>query len=217
LRSTVTTVTPASIAGLDRRPEGGAVVRADDEAGDPLGDRRLEVGRLLGRGGPALLLAVERQELDAAQLFGVLLGQVHHVDEEGEVQPRHREGDLERLLGAGQPGRRRQRRRHARRPGDLDQPSPRDVGVHEPVRHRRLLLVRAEDRLALASPDRALGRRPSHRPASSHVATARGRDRHGASPLLYRLSPIPYRRRCLASWSKSTLRMMIAPTTIGWT
>ena len=31
----------------------------------------------------------------------VRLGEVHHVDEEGEVQPRHREGDLLLVLRSG--------------------------------------------------------------------------------------------------------------------
>src|SRR5581483_8563545 len=68
---------------LQRRCQGIDFVRADDDAVDPLGYCRFDVGGLLGR----TALTVAFNDLDIAQLPGLVLYLLHHVDEErkGEV------------------------------------------------------------------------------------------------------------------------------------
>ena len=88
---------------LDRRGERLDVLGRDDDAVDALGDRRLDAGRLRRR----VVLAVLLDQLDV-ELGGLVAGDVHHVDEEREVEPGNREDDLELLVlpgrsrGAGQ-------------------------------------------------------------------------------------------------------------------
>ena len=84
-RSIVTTGTPLSIAVLHRRRHRVDVDRADDDAVHALHHRGLDVGGLLGCG----VLAVRFDGLDAQRLT-LVLHRLHHVDEEREIQARHR-------------------------------------------------------------------------------------------------------------------------------
>ena len=67
---------------LNRRGERLHVLRRDDHTVDSLGDRRLEVGGL----GRRVVLTVLHDQFDV-ELSGLLFGNVHHVDEEGEIEP----------------------------------------------------------------------------------------------------------------------------------
>jgi hypothetical protein len=67
-----------------------------DNAVDSLGDRRLKVGRLRRR----IVLAILYDQLDI-ELGGLLFGNVHHMHEEGEVETRYREDDLELFVLPG--------------------------------------------------------------------------------------------------------------------
>ena len=76
-------------AGLDgllqRRRHGVDLVRADHDALHPLGDRRLDVGGLLGR----RYLAVTLDRF-IALIHNLRFEGVHHMNEEGEAETRHR-------------------------------------------------------------------------------------------------------------------------------
>jgi hypothetical protein len=80
-------------AGLDGLLKCGShgvdLIRADHDAFDALGYRRLDVGRLFGRGD----LAVGLDSL-IALLLDLRLEGVHHMHEEGKAQARHRRQDL---------------------------------------------------------------------------------------------------------------------------
>ena len=87
-------------AGLDgllqSRRHGVDLVRADDDALDALGDRRFNIGGLLGRG--HLTVALDHV---IALLHDFRLEGVHHVDKEREAEARYRGQDLICGIGGG--------------------------------------------------------------------------------------------------------------------
>ena len=79
---------------LQRRRERIDLVRRDDDAVDALGDGGLDVGGLLRR----RALAVGLHDLDVAELVGLGMDLLHHVDEERKGHVRHRRQDGQMLL-----------------------------------------------------------------------------------------------------------------------
>ena len=77
------------------------IYRADDDAFDALGQRRLDVGGLLGR--PVLAVAFEDDE---ALLLALRLERLHHVDEERKVHPGNGCEDQRLVVGEGRSGQR---------------------------------------------------------------------------------------------------------------